>query len=302
MIQNHVFRIPFQEYRATLFLFGDLQADAKDGFSMEAWQEFRKAFKSNKNAWGLGLGDYGDWIRPMLRAKVQQALSGDQSARRQADDQNRQNTNAIIEMMEFMKGRLIGLHTGHHCWEYASGDNSDMRIAAALKAPYLGWMAATRLAMYQPCRPTHGYVVTMVSMHGTGNSRYATTDSRWLENNIVPAWGANIYAKGHACKSVAWSPYKRNDIRRHGPPGIDERVIHCLNVPGFHEGYTNGWDYSYVERNGFLPQSLGWGEVEIHLGQDVEISRRTNVGDRQRHLDVQCMIRNFSKENFEEGK
>lgn len=252
---------------ATVFLFGDLQWTLDGhGFAEEAWEEFRKDFKSTPNAYAIGLGDYGDWLRPSMRAKIQSSASGDKSALKQMDDMVRRMQDSLLEKMEFLKGRLVGLHNGHHCWEFTSGDNSDMRLCSALKTSYLGWMASTRLVFTPPAKGQKGgFAHVLVSMHGTGSARFSSTDARWLEANIVPAWTADSYAKGHSCKSNVWSPFKRFDIRRRGPVGVREEIVTCFNVPGFNNGYTNGWDSSYVERAGFLPQAVGYSKMEFKI-------------------------------------
>lgn len=261
---DHAFRIGIKHKDpATIFFFGDLQWGAK-GFDDEAWERFKAEFKATPNAWAIGLGDYGDWLRPSMRAPLKAALSKDGSAGGMLDDHIRRRQDDLIDKMAFLEGRLIGLHQGHHCWEFASGDNSDMRICAALKTKFLGWMANTRLnfGLYDG---SSSQIMTMISMHGTGNSRYTGPDSRWLDQNIVPAFHAEIYAKGHGCKADAWSPFERHIVRRKGPLGMIRQKIYCLNVPGFSRGYTNGWESTYVEQAGFQPQPVGWGVLRVGL-------------------------------------
>lgn len=282
---HQIARVPIDHsHGMTLFVFGDLQSDA-DGFSGEAWEEFRSRFKATKNAWGIGLGDYNDWLRPSMRSRLQSSMTGDTSARQMQDDMFRKKQDDLIKRMDFLEGRLVGLHNGHHCWEFLSGENSDQRLASALKAPYLGWMASTRLILMRPNakhvdRASAG-TYTIVSMHGTGNARHATTDARWLEVNIVPGWGADHYVKGHACKSVAWVPHTRNEIRRNGPAGVEQRLVRCMNVPGFSNGYTDGWSSSYAERSGFLPQALGWGEIRFKRTQSIEEMQQRGLTNRK---------------------
>jgi hypothetical protein len=266
---DHEFKIQATYTKpATIFFFGDLQWGAP-GFDNYAWEEFKREFKSTPNAWALGLGDYGDWLRPSMRAPLKASMTKDKSARVMMDDMIRRKQDDLINKMAFLEGKLIGLHQGHHCWEFASGDNSDMRICSALKTKYMGWMADTRL-MFKGYREKDTLALTMVSMHGTGNSRYTGTDSRWLDQNIVPAFDAEVYVKGHGCKADAWSPFERQIVKRKGAIGLARQKLYCLNVPGFSRGYTNGWDSSYVEQAGFQPQPLGWGIMRVwaHHGEN----------------------------------
>ena len=268
------------------------------GFDEGAWEEFVDEFKSTPGAMAIGLGDYGDFLRPSMAGKLYGTLSQDDSAKRQVDDMVRRTQDKLLDKLQFLEGKLIGLHDGHHQWNFADGSNSTQRICSALKAPYLGWMASTRLVLSPRSaikraknkERAPGQVYTIISMHGSGSARAATTDARWLEANIVPAFVADIYAKGHSCKSVAWSPFSRMHIRRRGEIGVDEVLTRCLNVGGFHRGYTNGWDSSYVERAGFSPQATAWAVCRFKLD-----SGKHMVGEKlQQHaarIDVEHLSR-----------
>jgi hypothetical protein len=51
---------------ATLFIGGDFQFHST-GFKEEIFQEFKKDFLTSPNPYFIGLGDYGDFLRPSLR-------------------------------------------------------------------------------------------------------------------------------------------------------------------------------------------------------------------------------------------
>lgn len=274
----------------TIFFFGDLQW-GNQGFSDEAWAEFKAEFKRTPNAWAVGLGDYGDWLRPSLRAPLKSSIAKDSSAGVMLDDMIRRRQDELLNKMAFLEGHLIGLHQGHHCWQFSSGDNSDMRICAALKTKFLGWMADTRLIFDMGKTANDGRAMTMISMHGTGSSRFTGTDSRWLDQNIVPAFQAEIYAKGHGCKADAWSPFERQIVRRHGPVGLLRQKIYCLNVPGFSRGYTNGWESGYVEQAGFQPQPLGWGVMRVAITQTKESGLERNSLGGSKGLKIEHLVR-----------
>jgi len=262
---HHISRIPLDWKKpVTLFFFGDLQLGT-DGFSKEAWQEFKEEFIGTPNSYALGLGDYSDWLRPSMRGRLMGPMAHDDSARRQLDAMYRKSQDKMLDELEFLKGKLIGLHTGHHEHDFSDGTNGTQRLCSALKAPYLSWMASTRFCFYSKYNKRFGLIFTVISMHGTGAARYATTDSRWLEVNIVPAFEANLYVKGHGCKSVAWIPFERQNVRRVGIAGLDKTLIRCLNVGGFSQGYTDGWRSSYVEKAGLTPQPIGWAIARFRL-------------------------------------
>ncbi len=250
----------------TLFCFGDLQSDAP-GFDRAAWEEFKDRFKSTPNAYGLGLGDYGDFVRPSQRARILAALAHDDSTHAQVDDQVRRVQDKLLDEMQFLEGRLVGLHTGHHVWTFRDGSNSDMRIASALKAKYLGWVASTRLSLGRPTDKVNTFSYTVVSTHGSGSSRKIGGTVNWLEGNIAQSFICDHVVMGHACKSATAVAPERQIVRRHGPAGLEQQVTRCTLVGGFHRGYTDGWETSYVERAGFSPQPVMWGVIRIKLVQ-----------------------------------
>ena len=261
---HHGTRISFNGVKgseATVFIFGDRQQGSK-GYKKEAWEEFKREFLATPNAWALGVGDYGDWLRPSMRTPVVNALAKDDSARAMLDGDIRRGHDEIINDMAFLEGKLIGLHEGHHNWTFASGETTDQRLASALKAPYLGWIATTRLVFTtgndDRAKGGHSFVHMLLSTHGNANGRKVPAALANLEN-YTQSWDADSFVMGHGCKSGNHVPFKRNKCRRIGPFGVETQIPRCMVVGGFCEGYTDGWQSSYVERAGFLPQPLGYG-------------------------------------------
>lgn len=261
---HHISRIDCPSSGITIFVFGDLQYGVQ-GFDEEAWEEFKQEFKRTPNAYGLGLGDYMDYSRPTQRARIKSSLAYDDSTHRQLDNMVIKAQDELLNKMQFLEGKLIGIHNGHHCWEFANGTNSDQRLASALKATYLGWMASSRIVLKRDGGTKLSY--TMISMHGNSGGRRAGGSTLWMENNIVLGWIADHYIMGHSCKLITWVPSERRTIRRDGPPGIDVTLPRCLQVGGFHRGYTDGYESSYVERGGFLPQPINWGVIRLKFSQ-----------------------------------
>lgn len=282
---------------ASIFFMGDWQHGAQ-GFDEEAYQEMKHEFLTTKNAYALGLGDYENWLRPSMRWQLIATMKKDDTAHKELDDKIRRSQDDLLDKMAFLEGRCIGLHSGHHEWDFADGTNSTQRICSALKAPYLGWMASTRLLLAPKNLKQHCWAYTVISLHGTGSARFSSTDARWLEANIVPAWVSDFYVKGHSCKSNVWTPFERGIIRRHGPAGVNTTAPKCMNVGGLSRGYTNGWESSYVERAGFLPQGVAWGVLRLKVVQRKENNLRSGLAikhNKDHHstptLDVEAVTR-----------
>jgi hypothetical protein len=81
MVYDHEVRFPLNWGESiSIFFFGDLQTGAA-GFEREVWEEFKREFKTTKNAHVIGVGDYSDFLRPTMQAKLYGALAHDDSAR-----------------------------------------------------------------------------------------------------------------------------------------------------------------------------------------------------------------------------
>ena len=301
---HHISRIPLINSKASLFVFADRQQGGS-GYRKEAWEEFRHEFKATPNAWAIGLGDYGDWLRPSMRSRLISVLSKDDSARGAFEKDILHSHDKIIDDMEFLKGRLIGIHAGHHLWNLSSGINTDQRLASALKAPYLGWIASTRIVLdtHRPEKPGggknyhgHSSVYTMISTHGNANGRKVPTALSWLENNYASSWIVDQYVMGHGCKNANDVPFKRNHIRRIGPPGIEVQIPRLLVIGGFSEGYTNGWESDYVEQAGFAPQPMGYGLIRFGTSYRKEhcLAKGVRSGRETRILVVEQLNRVLS--------
>jgi hypothetical protein len=287
---HHITKLAVPAEGLSLFVFGDLQKGSKC-YNPEAWAEFRHQFKTcPRPAVALGLGDYGDFLRPSMRPAVESAMKKDDSARAMFDASILKTHDEIIENMDFLEGKLVGLHEGHHTWYLASGGNLDQRLASALKAPYLGWTASTRF-VFERSWARNGcgtHVYTMVSTHGNANGAKVGAAVNWMEGKLVAGFDADHYVMGHGCKSANFVPQERRRIRRVGAPGVENSLPRCLIVGGFAQGYTNGWESDYVERAGMVPQPVGWGEIRFYIrtaGKTDALSR--GIGARTNRLEVE---------------
>lgn len=289
-----------------LFIFGDRQEGAP-GYCQEAWEAFKHDFQRCKTAKAvLGLGDYGDWLRPSLRPGLRGALGKDDSARRMLDKAILHEHDKIIRAHDFLEGYVLGLHEGHHNWTTLDGINLDQRLSSALKTRFLGFASDTRLVLREAFKGKvhrdkkgyidRGHVITMFSTHGNANGKKVPGALSWAENNLANSFLADLYVIGHGCKSGNDAPFERNEIRRVGPPGIKRSVPRILAVGGFARGWTDGWRSDYVEQAGMSPQPLGWAEIRFRLqyGKDRALAQGIN-NPRTKMLDIEAVNRFYTE-------
>lgn len=266
-MEDQVVNLAIDKYGVTVVCAGDFQWGA-DGFCKESYQEFKWKTQKTPNVKYLLLGDYGDAYRPTMRARMRGAIDSD--SHRLLDDQFRSHQDKLIDMMEFMKGKIIGLHNGHHCHIFADGTNSDQRIATALKAPYLDWIASTRLTFNRK-DSNESHIYNIVSMHGSGGGGATGATLRFLAKQAEGYPNADHIIGGHACKSEASEPHLRNFIRERGPAGRLDRYVRLLAVGGFRRGFIKGKS-GYEEIAGYIPQAIGWGEITFKMTSKKEIA------------------------------
>lgn len=266
--------------KVTLFIFGDMQFGAT-GFNEEMWQEFEHDFKTTKNAFAIGLGDYDDFVRFTVRKPMVIATHGDASARNQLDQMVFMKMNRLIKKLEFMKGRIVGMHCGHHEWDFISGQNTTQLLCHDLKCAYLDWTAYTVLKFSTKAKgPSSSAAMKIWSTHGSGGGSYSSTDLGVLEKRIAPYWVSDLYLRGHSSK-LEMIPTELNDVTVKGPgrPKIIKKTRWLVNCGGFMSGYHAG-PAGYVESKGLPPACLGWAKVEIQFAntiRDIQGKRHTGL-------------------------
>jgi hypothetical protein len=278
MLQVHEKRITLPHSSSIrIFVFGDSQIGAK-GFDENMWSAFEREFKSTKNAYAIGLGDYSDFLRPTMRSKITGALSGDRSAQEELDEIVRESTKTLIKRMSFLKGHIIGLHSGHHEWEFLDGTNTTQQICQGLGATYLYWTAYTVLKFQSGKKGVSSTsAMKIFSTHGSGGGSFSSSDLGNLEKKIAPYWVADLYLRGHSSK-LEMIPIELNDVTLKGPiPRMVKKTRWAVNVGGFMAGYVNG-PASYVERNSMPPACLGWAHIDVKFGNKVSADGKRLTG------------------------
>ena len=284
MIEDNVADILLHStHGAVIYCFGDEQrgsqgfgeyrsrSDKAIGPGQDCFDEMVHQFKKEPGSkYALHMGDAWDFIRPTMRARIEAPLVHDGSAKAQVDDMVRRAQDADLKQYTPFEGRFIGLHEGHHSWKFSEGVSTDQRLAAAMRGRFLGWIGATRLRVrLAGKKDDFAYVKTMLSTHGQGGSRTAGSDAKYIDE-LAKGFISDIYVRGHSCKSLVHPAMSRRTIRRVGEPGIESVTPWYINTPGMCEGYTDGWNSSYAERAGYIPQSLGWCVIRLKMVQRKE--------------------------------
>ena len=238
---------------------GDLQLGS-DGVDLDRFKK-HIAWGIKHNAYYLGMGDYIDLLSPSNRAKwksaglydsVQTAMAG-----KAAD-----LTEEFLDLVHGTEGRWLGLHHGHHYFEFDDGTTSDTRIAKALGTSYLGTCGFTRLK-FKPKTNHRAVTCTIWSHHGTGNGIMPHSPLNKLYH-IMDSFEADVYLIGHQTKKpVVKMP--RIYMGENYPYKLINKNKVLAGTGGFTKGYELNSKHhsgayvhgSYVEQGMMTPVSLG---------------------------------------------
>jgi predicted phosphodiesterase len=180
-------------------MFGDVHRDSPNHADTK-WQEDLDYFRSRKDAYFLGMGDYLD-----STSTTERECLGHIS--KQMHDTFRKDIQALqqakIDMMAdeliFMKGRLIGLINGNHYFEFQSGMNSDQKLADALNCKYLGVCALIRIYFNMANRKC---ALDIFAHHGLGAARLVGGSINRVAQ-MFEGVEADVAVMGHDHKRVA---------------------------------------------------------------------------------------------------
>ena len=96
---------------------------------------------------------------------------------------------------EFMKGKVLSIYGGNHYFSFASGETSDIAIAAQLKARYIGCSGYTIVNIDTDNNHTH--TIRVFAHHGVGGGARVGSSFNKLEDASSYFSDADIILMGH---------------------------------------------------------------------------------------------------------
>ena len=224
------------------------------------------------NAYYIGLGDYVDFASPSNRSRLQSLIASGQlydTVTGVLNEQAQQTLDEVIDILAPTKGRWLGLTTGHHQWQFSDGTTTDMRLAAALEAPYLGDCGIVNVqfeltpAMKASHRTQPSFNIW--AHHGNGAGQMAGAPLNKLER-MASAWdGVDVFLMAHHHKKVTTKLQRvRPVFGRTGRHKLVHRNVILACTGGFLKGYMVGNSDgggrpagTYVEKAMLTPVALG---------------------------------------------
>jgi hypothetical protein len=191
---THSYRIETKQAQPVrLVIFGDVHWDSPN-HAKKAWQEDLKHFKSLKDAYFLGMGDYLDSTSTSERdclgrmsSEMHETLARDINALQAA------KVERLAAEMAFMRGRLVGLLGGNHYWKFGHGGTTDTELARMLGTKYLGCSSFIRLTLDVCGRCS---TIDIWAHHGAGGARLPGGSLNRVDQMREHA-EADVFVMGH---------------------------------------------------------------------------------------------------------
>jgi len=233
---------------------GDVQYGA-EGCDLDKFQRHID-WGMHMGAYFISMGDMVDVASPSGRKKIQDADFYD-SVLAALEEKAYQHLETMANILRGTEGLWLGLHEGHHYWNFGGGKTTDTLLAERLGAPFLGTCAITQLCF----RGTH-QTCQIWSAHGSGSGAQITSPLNKLERMMSRFPSVDIFLVGHYSRKAGYPVDALVPVFGKNPRLIAKRRILAV-TGGFMRGYTVGSRYggraqgSYVEKASMPPTNLG---------------------------------------------
>jgi hypothetical protein len=208
--------------------------------------------EQKKDMYFLGMGDYFDLMSTSERATFRNGNLHD-STTETLDEFAMGLTLRFAKEVEFMKGRLVGLHEGNHFWQFPNGTTSTQKLCELLGCKYLGTASMTRLS-FSTGKDTSGMSIEIIAHHGRGGGRIAGAGLRAVEQLCDMSECDIVLMGDNHAKNLAYK--ERLCLRGNGKVVIGRRKILLARTGSFLKGWEPG-KRSYIVDGCMSPTDLG---------------------------------------------
>ncbi len=224
--------LPYEE--VVLFPISDVQLGAP-GCNFDDFKRWID-YGMRLGAYFYGLGDYLDVASPSGRKKIKDAEFYE-SVSGYLEDKASENIEKFLGALKGTEGRWLFMLEGHHYYEFEDGSHSDIIIADALGAPFLGTSTIFQLKFKNRHR---SQVCQIWAHHGEGSGRTMASPLNKLEQIMSGFPSVDIFTMGHYHRACGYPVVGLIPIfGEHPRLKAKRRILAC----------TGGWLKSYVVGN-----------------------------------------------------
>ncbi len=252
-------QIPHQE-ELLIVPIGDLQYGS-EGCDFDRFERHIAWAAKKPNAYFLGMGDFLDVASPSNRRALKEAALYD-SVQDALDELAAHHLAEIERVLAPTKGRWLGFLRGHHFWEFQDGTTSDLRLAQAMGAPFLGDAAILRILFPSRSRQKRPSLAVWCH-HGQGSGAFQSSPIQKLEQ-LSRGWeGIDVFLIGHYHRKAAAKMHRLHPVFADHSNTLRHRTVVLACTGGFLKGYQEGSARggipagTYVEQGMMVPTALG---------------------------------------------
>ena len=204
--------------------------------------------RKSKDLVVLGMGDY-------INAALKSSVSDVYGSRLTPEEEYEE----IIELLEPIKDKFLGLLTGNHEYRIQKDTSIDMTkmMASELDVPYFGWGCFLKFSV--GVNPSHHGRNPSYTIFATHGSSGATTESGRANamKRLMFSNSADLFLMGHVhhMSPLIVSPYRYYDTRNK-----------CLKEGkryGVFTGHFLNYTGSYAEMKGYSPGKAGVPKIKL---------------------------------------
>ena len=262
-----------------VFFFGDTHDCAEDSDD-DYIQELRRQSEKLPYECSLfiGMGDYGDFASTSERKSIHHAGLHDTTMAK-LDREANDDLNKRVKSLEFMRGRLIGLHNGNHDWQMANGKYASEILAERLGCRHLGYSAHSRI-MVSNVLPKSGVKssITIFSSHGKGSGKLLGSPWNSLEQMSRIFNDVDLFAMGHDHSLGAIPDTRLKVVYNHKTKKSELKEVKRLFIRtgSSLRGYVPG-KRSYISKALYKPCSMGFPQAIVSWKRKQECGMSTLV-------------------------
>lgn len=193
-----------------------------------------------------------------------------------------------VKQASFQIGRTLAVFGGNHYFQFYDGTTSDMALASALKAPYIGCSGYIILSLN--IDDHHKHVVKVFVHHGLSSGRTAGSTFGSLERAASYFHDADIIVMGHDHKAGAMQlPAISCEMGRGG----HWRIKECQRIIGRAGSYLKAYEpgqSSYAVDSLYRPSTLGCLQVILTPRRISKRMKKGSSANDERWVQLKAVV------------
>ena len=258
--------------KVTLIPFGCVHAD-DPGFRPALFRQCIQRLKDDPNAYGIGMGDYQNFLRGTARKHLQSYVADENSF----DDLDPLIKNRAEQFykdwLKPIEKKLIGLAEGNHYYQNRKGITDTQWLCEFAGCNYLDKPAFLRLKITYKGKWSRVFKVLI--HHGDWSGGYSRIggDFNAMENKGLLGFGGfDIFLFGHTHRKGGFK-VPVMDLSDRQELRLIERTKLFVRTGCFMAGYDPKCAGTYAQKKLLAPTDLGWVEIGIRFYREYDKER-----------------------------